>query len=1363
MNYQIDYTYTFRVLPSSAGDEYFHLAALRPDGSEAEIKLSKLQFQRSPGYVLPAQLNCRVKSISPDGLPVVTHIVAPYVYELYENSFARGDTFEAEVVSVPSNPAEEPFMLRDTNGIFYPHFEPEGLLSKGQIVRCKFSQLTPRNFRLARVDEGAKLPYYSLADIMAGSEVSPAAAAFVTRLVEESDDMSTVRAEIRQKSPLWPLSAARTVIAHLPEWFLQAGVHRRHRAVAALLKAFRRALLYLLEGSGYLNAVPAEHRRALRQQLTEMVESIDPYTDTLAVIAKGRQDVFVESILDKLQRSGYLYHPAQQFGVLMLIFRLHPDKVGNYLNRIFESIFSRDLENWKREPFRSAFVEQFKIYVSQSRAELDALPLAETREQKSRLETIITAIALQLILADDDDPDRDRTESLFFRYVALLRPLNNEALLSKSFLSLMGADLNTRLSYRQLKEPMMMMTQATVMPAGDYMARLTSSHRYSNGSVDITVSEAGIQLSLTRRRDITERVIPDGLMGWLRPQIFLNGIRGLSGPRLRKLADHNQWWHDIESSLFDAVSTEADTRALDEPVQRRHADKGDDVYIVIDGIDDYFDNNPTFNCHIADSDFEDGSGILKRDQIVGYNLKQPSATAFTAPDGSQLGFLARVLDIRPDGSYIFSLRDEVDSYIEDAFNFDDEYIAIVAGINERDYSAITRAGVGLFIEKDPEEAFTIGDIVHIRLSQKGKQGQIRAYITERSDRPEDKFDKAEAFANLLRSIGESDAPAEEPAEELIRDFDEMLRPDDVRELIGILRFKAIAESDLIKAYDYLRFGRILSLVIGDKLLADKLGTHASLLTLHQYYATNSRIDADKLEALQAEACSDPLLKMIYHRLAMVSWLGKSERNAELYANATEPANELEGSIARMVLSYNMLNVSESAADTTIASEIKQEIMKKLNVNNETRRSKYYGSESKYLEFKTSIVYPATAPGEEMREDPEAQQFHIMSRVAGLLNADGGRLYIGVNNDGYEVGMHDDFKYFARRNASIGRYSFKIKNLDNLCVFIENLVNETFGASVGRKIAVSVDDEAEKGVILLDIKESLDPVFIDGRLFVRQSGQSTREYHGQAIDDFVRERAELRAERMHLLSISQPEAAEADDEPVAAQAETDKPAESTAQPAEELAAPEPGSSLISTSRWRPNVLHSYETGYAEPFGYLYFNGEKSLIFSRKDLYMEPGFDGCRLALAIPHELADGFLILAYDNERALRIPLAEIYEKGENTTIEYNSEHSIMFAAIAAKDDALVCVGADSADTLWRRANKVALIEQAHLMSSPRRLHDAPIHHTVAYEIADAKAVDRFADCLSDKIAGKRFGATMRVKESSPNLANKLELLVNDCH
>lgn len=1355
MNYIIDQCYEFPVAePDSPQDDYFKLSVSTASG-RSTVKLKKLPFQRGSERPLPESLYCRVKSFDDNGLPILTHIVGPYVFELYQQQFKLGEPFECEVIFVPNTPAEEPFTVRDKYGIFYRLNEPDGLLTKGQIVRCKFTKLTPRFFTMTRVDEGAKMPFFSPDFIFDAVQLPGVLRGIIKRNVIALPEMGAVKAEIAAKQPRWVLTASRAVLKHLSEWFIDARLTNHGALYRSLIRYMREMVLFLLEGSSFLNALPSEDRRSLQQQLTEIVEALQPFDRVIELVVSDQQDDFVERLFDKLQKSGYLYHPAKQFAILMLIFRMQPDKVGYYLSRIFESIFGRDLDNWKREPFRSAFVEQFQIYVRLARREIDSLPLAESRDQKSRLETIITAIALQLLLSASD-ADVSRTYSLFYRYVSLLRPLNTEALLAKSFLSLMKADLGFRLNYQQLREPMMMMTQATVVPPGDILDRIPSSHLFSNGVVDISISSAGIVLQRCSQRNVTERVLPEGLMPWLRPQIMLNGIPGLSGNKLRKLSEHNSWWHTIETSLFETHATPAKQPDAERPKKR--AERGDEVFIVIDSVDDYFTPNPTFNCHIEDTEYLDGKGILKRDMVVGYNLKQPSERAYKSRDGSQYGFLATILDVRPDGSFIFSLRDEVDRYIENNLDFETEYLAVVTGINERDYSAIARDGFGLFLEKDPQRHFEIGDIVRFRIHQKGKQGNIRAYILQKTDEQEDRFDKTVAFVNLMESLRFStNDETEEDDARLMRDIDEMLSPDDIREIIEIIRFKAIADSDLIKAYDYLRFSRLLALAIDDQKLAEKLGTHASLLTLHQYYATNSRIDADKLEKLHNSALADPLLGMIYHRLELVSWLDKPEHNSDLYSTASEPGSELEGTIARMVLSYNMIHASDSS-DSGIASSIKTKIMEKLNVNNETRPGKYYGSESKYLEFKTSIVYPATGPGEEMREDPAAQQFHILSRIAGILNANGGRLYIGVNNDGYEVGMRDDFKYFERHRMSVGTYNFRITNLDSLCVFLENLVDSTFGSTIARKITIGADDEAEKEVVLISIEESLEPVFLQDRLFVRQSGQSTKEYHGKDIEDFVKERGELMAERTHLLAMAKA------NEPAP---ETATPASRTPEPSAEATKEKnkpaiTATNTIATSAWRPNVLHSYENGFADPRGYLYFTGENKLLFSSNDLYKETGEDDCRLALAIPHELSDGFLVLAYESEKALKIPLAEIYEKGENNAVEHFSGAKLMFAALASKDDALICVIADGSTSLWRRGIMLHQIESGHLMSSPKRIHDTVTDHTVAWEIADSSAVSQIADCLADNLAARRIGVTLRVKEGTENAPHKLNDLIAKC-
>ncbi len=1366
MIYQPGQFYTFTVRPGLPSDELFTIEVQGPDGP-ATTTLPKLAFQRNPKRPHPRTLECRVKEYDENGLPVLAHAISTYVSELYSDMYARGESFGCTVVNVPTNPKAEPYYVRDDNGIYFRVSELVDVLAKDQRIRCKFKILSGKRFEVIRVNDVSKLPYFSPEELFEGAALrSDMRKVFHAMLL--SSDFETVRAEIENRNPRWPLSASTIITDRLSTWFVEAHKTGRRQIVKSVLASIEQLVLFLLEGSNYLTATTYDQRRPLQEQLTRMVDNLVQFQRARRLLEDNSEDDFVEGLFDKLKKSGYLYHPGEQFGVLMLIFRVYPEKVSSYLNRIFESIFSRELENWNREPFGPAFVEQFQIYVRQTRSDIDSLPLAESQEQKARLETVITALALQIILSGDDDHELAR--SLYYRYISLLRPTKTDDLLTKAFISLMGAAEFERLEYRQLREPNMMMTKATIMPEGDVFSRIKGTPRFSNGLVDINISSEGISLSRAadrrqRKQGIIERGIADGVMSWLHPQIYVGGIKPLSRTKTR-LADHNNWWKQVESAMFQTAPEQTETTEL------RNAVVGEEVWIAIDSVSDPYDNDPTFNCHIQHEGIVEAKGYVKRSSIVNYNLKMPSQESYKAPDGSSLGFFAKVTGIT-NGIYQFNLVDQVNNYIQSVLNFSDEYLAVVTGTNPQGYSGISNDGIGLYLRDDSETKRNLkpGTIVRFRLHSGSTQGNIIGYITGESYDSNDQFDKTRAFAKLMNAIGEVDAGEPDNAESdddmVSDDVLEFISADKVREIIEILRFGAIGSRELLKAYDYLRYARLMALAIDDTALASKLETHAALLVQHQYYATNRRVDAEALERLRDLSRNDPMLRMIFHRLEMVSWLGKPENNHRLYATADSPSNELEGSIARMVLSYNMLEEDDAESDSGIAATLKEKIMEKLNVNSETKRGKYYGTESKYVEFKTSLVFPATGPGEEMREAQGEQLNHIMSRIAGMLNASGGQLYIGVNNDGYAVGLREDFKYWERHKARFENITSSVPNIDTLCVFLENVVNKVFEPTVARKITIGRDPDSEKDVVAVSINESLEPVFIDNRLFVRQSGQATREYHGKDIDDFVEERRIQRLERTHAEALLAAEAnalqqhgQQQSEQPLAAEQPTDAPQEThNSAAAEEKNA---NANRIATSAWRPNVLHSFEDGYTEPEGYLYFIDDNKMMFSSIDTYKD-NEPSTLLSLVIPHEQRDAFLVLGFEDRRALKIPLAEIYERGDNSIFSYSADYRLLFATIADKDDILVQLLADNSDSLWRRAHPLAQIDQSHIGSLPKRLFELPAANTFAWELAQAGTKANFSGCINEKMKSKQLGETLRVKINDDRLQSKLDELIGNCH
>ena len=60
------------------------------------------------------------------------------------------------------------------------------------------------------------------------------------------------------------------------------------------------------------------------------------------------------------------------------------------------------------------------------------------------------------------------------------------------------------------------------------------------------------------------------------------------------------------------------------------------------------------------------------------------------------------------------------------------------------------------------------------------------------------------------------------------------------------------------------------------------------------------------------------------------------------------------------------------------------------------------------------------------------------------------------------------------------------------------------------------------------------------------------------------------------------------------------------------------------------------------------------------------------------------------------------------------------------------------------------------------MHEAQIDHTFRYEIADSSKSDRFADCMPDRLSGKRYGVTLRVKPSLPRFRDAMTNFVSNC-
>lgn len=1356
MDYENGKNYDFDVIKDFGNDEPFFRLYIPEYG---EARLTKLKFQRDEP--LPDRLTCRVKIIKNKIVPV--HFPAQYVNRFYQPGYANNLEFEFTVVELPS--ANTDFViLEDRYGIQYRLRDDGSLLTKGQEIKCRFSKLSRTSFELECSNTDMHLPLYSPADFFDKIGIPGALRPLLEKCLRTMPAMSDAAAELDHGNPLWVVTALQSVSNNLTEWFIATNARRHYQFFSSLTDILRRGALYLIENSRFLRNLSESRRRILQKRLTEFVEGLEPYRRTLEILNNSCQVRFVEELMEKLRQSGYLYHPARQFSILMLIMRTSPDLVNKYLGSIFDTIMEWKLETWTTEPFRSAFVDQFEIYIRHASAEIDLLPQADTPEDNDRLEKIVIAIALQLLISGDLESEQARrNRALFYRCISLLRPVGSDDLLDKAYLTLLGQRMPIGFGYDDIKQPLMLMTRAMVAVT-DQQRTLDATFTHVAGDVCITVDNTGISL---RRNDETEapQLLPAGMIDWpqLSPQIYLDGVKQLNKSNLNNMDAHRRLWSDIETALFEH-------RAVKdiEPDELYTADIDETVYIIIDPLEVTGGDDPEWRCRIDDPDYESGTGYIRRSDIVKYNItgeiiernRQAIQQAFVDGDGKPRRFRARVTGIDDDGSYEFSLRDTVADNAADALNYNDTYTAVITNINGRDsYSCVTETGYGMFLDFDETAGYKRSDYVRIRLLDKSDPDHMHGTISSLAE-PGITTDFVSAFVNLMRSISAVTDDGDSYDDMDMLDDEKPLSRESIREIISIMRFKAISSRSLLEAYDCLLFARQLALATGDHDMASRLQTHASLLRLHQFYAKNRKVDATELEQFRQLVSGYPMLEIIFHRLEIVSWLGCAEHNADLWDTVNASRSNLENTLARMVLSYNMLP-DEDQPDNQIAQGLKSRIAGLLGVNFERTTLKNYGPEGQYVEFKSSIVYPPRRnKNDSVEPDPERQQFNLLRVIAGMLNSSGGKLYIGVNDKTHcEAGLFEDMQYYAKgHKATIGSKTYPMQNADNICNFLTSLVRETWDANVLRLIDFAIDPEARHDVIVVTVGQRMTPTKLDNKLFVRRSS-STVQLTEEETAEFIAERRDLELMKRREMPSGESSVDTTDTPALSA-----TPAAAAAAEVAEAAEGDTAADRIPTSQWRPNVLHSHEDGFLFPAGYLIFRNDDTVTYCNEDQYCENDAD-CRLVLSFTgEEQKNGYLVMVFGQQRVLKVPLQEIIEKGNNRRNNYRHDQPLLFACIATPGSALLNILTDNKGNLYQRVTPMSEIEAMHLTSAPDRITEVPgTNETIVSEIIAPEAVETFSNSMRSNLSSRQIGYSLRCAMTDPKARQAIEKTISNCN
>lgn len=145
-------------------------------------------------------------------------------------------------------------------------------------------------------------------------------------------------------------------------------------------------------------------------------------------------------------------------------------------------------------------------------------------------------------------------------------------------------------------------------------------------------------------------------------------------------------------------------------------------------------------------------------------------------------------------------------------------------------------------------------------------------------------------------------------------------------------------------------------------------------------------------------------------------------------------------------------------------------------------------ESSTVEFKSSLRWDLR----ERRVNKEIERA-VVRTVAGLLNASGGTLLIGVNDDGRAVGLSQDYATLPRSN----RDGFEVR--------LRQLLDTEFGVTIASGVTVTFHDIEGADVCYVAVGPSQQPVWVEYRgdtVFYLRIGNATKKLAAKDAVEYI---------------------------------------------------------------------------------------------------------------------------------------------------------------------------------------------------------------------------------------------------------------------
>lgn len=483
---------------------------------------------------------------------------------------------------------------------------------------------------------------------------------------------------------------------------------------------------------------------------------------------------------------------------------------------------------------------------------------------------------------------------------------------------------------------------------------------------------------------------------------------------------------DMDEFTKDFILSQA--RVQNKPVQRklRAYEEGDEVIVRVIGIDHYV------HVETVDPNYQKITGTIKYErQSLVYYYTDELFKYFHVGD-----YLTATVKNPFHG--VFSIEKQlVAFFVEDTrqtMDTEGSYMLATVIDEQPKYCAwLTESGVAVRTEGSGK--YHHGDFAFISIKEYGKgtfYGLMRGIVLE--DLTEDlneSFDEKAARHDCIRAFAEStDIPVYQRPEEDTSELSPIL-------LRLLLRLLFEYQKSLLKPSDrfrYLACANVMAELVGDDLAASYISFARTYLRALIQFVNGENISTIKLEPDEEYKQA----KSTLIRLSIIELLkeyGRKE-NSEKLAEAISSFEETLPQLSRLARLIQTANSMQGTLSGSALNVIRREIIHTLSIETENDadleadKGIYLGVESGTLEFKTSIVFP---PDNNMQPDEFAQSMNVMKGICAFLNSTtGGTLYLGVNDQGYVVGIDNDMQYL------------KMQTIDSYMRYVQDIAKKYFG-------------------------------------------------------------------------------------------------------------------------------------------------------------------------------------------------------------------------------------------------------------------------------------------------------------------------------